>query len=172
MKFQIDKKQFLDSRGRPLTQSLFLEIGYNVDYAVYTLKDYDYEYNGKVYPSLKRLYLAHEDPIEYDFATTYLYSWDQWQRLCANKVASREVEQWRFELQLKLSSQAVRDIIASTEEEGGFQARKYVAERGWNKNPVGRPKKDTSELDKKIAERLDNEYNEDVSRVLEFTRKM
>lgn len=166
----IDKKKFLDVRGRPLTQSLFLEIGYNVDYAIYTLKDYDHEYNGEVYPSLKRLYLAHEDPIEYDFANTYLYSWEQWQRLCENKLVSSYVEQWRFELQLKLSSQAVRDIISSTEDEGGFQARKYVAERGWNKNAVGRPKKDTTEIDKKIAERLNNEYEDDVARVLEFRR--
>lgn len=166
----IDKKKFLDVRGRPLTQSLFLEIGYNVDYAIYTLKDYDHEYNGEVYPSLKRLYLAHEDPIEYDFANTYLYSWEQWQRLCENKLVSSHVEQWRFELQLKLSSQAVRDIISSTEDEGGFQARKYVAERGWNKNSVGRPKKDTTEIDKKIAERLNNEYEDDVARVLEFRR--
>lgn len=171
MKFQVDKKKFLDNRGRPLTQSLFLEIGYNVDYAIYTLKDYDHEYNGVVYPSLKRLYLAHEDPVEYDFASTYLYSWEQWQRLCENKLVASHIEQWRTELQLKLSSQAVRDIIASTEEEGGFQARKYVAERAWNKGAVGRPKKDTSAIDKKIAERLDSEYADDVARVLEFRRE-
>lgn len=166
----IDKKKFLDVRGRPLTQSLFLEIGYNVDYAVYTLKDYDHEYNGVVYPSLKRLYLAHEDPIEYDFANTYLYSWEQWQKLEKNRVVAPHIEKWRFELQLKLSSQAVRDIISSTEDEGGFQARKYVAERAWNKNAVGRPKKDTSEIDKKIADRLDSEYEDDVARVFEFRR--
>lgn len=166
----IDKKKFLDVRGRPLTQSLFLEIGYNVDYAVYTLKDYDHEYNGVIYPSLKRLYLAHEDPIEYDFANTYLYSWEQWQKLEKNRVVAPHIEKWRFELQLKLSSQAVRDIISSTEDEGGFQARKYVAERAWNKNAVGRPKKDTSEIDKKIADRLDSEYEDDVARVFEFRR--
>lgn len=39
----IDKKNFLDNRGRPLTQSLFLEVGYNTEYAYYTLKDFDYE---------------------------------------------------------------------------------------------------------------------------------
>lgn len=166
----IDKAKFLDVRGRPLTQSLFLEIGYNTDYAVYTLKDFDHEYQGKTYPSLKQLYLAHEDPVEYDFATTHLYSWDQWQQMCDSKVLLPHIEKWRFELQLKLSSQAVRDIIASTEEEGGFQARKYVAERSWNKNPVGRPKKDTSELDRKLEERLNNEFKDDVARVVEFRR--
>jgi len=81
-----DKSKLIDTRGRPLTQSLFLEIGYNVEFAVYTLKEFDYEYDGRLYPSLKRLYLQHEDPVEYSFVDTYLYNWDQWQRLCANKV--------------------------------------------------------------------------------------
>ena len=48
---EIDKSKFLDSEGRPLTQSIFLEVGYN-DYAIYTLKENDHEYNGKIYPSL------------------------------------------------------------------------------------------------------------------------
>lgn len=167
----VDKSKLLDVRGRPLTQSLFLEIGYNVDYAIYTLKDYDHVYDGVNYPSLKRLYLAHEDPLEYDFANTYLYSWDQWQRLCDSRVTAPHIEKWRYELNLKLSSQAVRDIISSTEDEGGFQARKYVAERAWNKNAVGRPKKDTSEMDKKIEERLNDEFSEDISRVVSFPRR-
>ena len=59
------------SDGRPITQSLFLEIGYT-EHAVYTLKDDDYEYNGKVYPSLKKAYLELEDTTEYDFANQYL----------------------------------------------------------------------------------------------------
>lgn len=168
----IEKSKMLDVRGRPLTQGLFLEIGYNTDYAVYTLKDNDHEYGGHTYPSLKRLYLAYEDPLEYGFASEYLYSWDQWQRLCENKLLMGHIQKWRYELNLKLSSQAIRDIISSTEDEGGFQARKYVAERAWNKNSVGRPKKDTSEMDKKIEERLNNEFSEDIGRVLEFNRSL
>ena len=66
----IDKSRLVDGQGKPLTQSLFLEIGYT-DFSVYTLKDQDYEYNDKVYPSLKRLYLEMEDPTEYEFARMF-----------------------------------------------------------------------------------------------------
>ncbi|MFM0827351.1 hypothetical protein, partial [Klebsiella oxytoca] len=62
---KIDKKLLKDTMGRPLTQGLFLEIGYNTEYAVYTLEDEDKEYKGKTYPALKKLYLACEDPTEY-----------------------------------------------------------------------------------------------------------
>lgn len=67
----MDKELLKDKMGRPLTQSLFLEIGYS-DYAVYSLKDEDYEYQGKVYPSLKKLFLASGDPTGYTTATENL----------------------------------------------------------------------------------------------------
>lgn len=162
---EIDKKRFLDIKGRPLTQSLFLEIGYQEDFAVYTLKDWDWMYNGKTYPSIKQLYLAHEDPTEYDFACTYFLGWNHWLRLCRNKAFAKHVEEWRTELELKLSSAAIRTILDLSEGEKGFQAAKYIAERAWNKHPVGRPKKDTSEQDAMIEERLNEEFKEDVARL-------
>ena len=69
----MDKNSLKSTNGIPLTQSLFLEIGYT-DYAVFTLKDDDYEYKGRVYPSLKRLYLEMEDVGEYEFATGNVYA--------------------------------------------------------------------------------------------------
>ena len=50
----IDKSKLKATNGVPLTQGLFLEIQYG-EFAVFTLKDEDYEYNGKIYPSLKNL---------------------------------------------------------------------------------------------------------------------
>ena len=165
---EIDKSKLVDSMGRPLTQGLFLEIGYNTDFAVYTLKDFDWEYEGVTYPSLKRLYLAHEDPGEYDFASTYLLGWGHWMRLYnKNQILRKHIDEWRTELELKLSSQAIRDIIQMSGEERGFQAAKYVAERQWNKSPVGRPKKDTSERDAKIEARLNDEFADDIKRLRE-----
>ncbi len=164
---EVDKKKMLDVRGRPLTQSLFLEMGYQEDFAMYTLKDWDWQYNGKTYPSIKRLYLAHDDPLEYDFATTYFLGWNHWLRLCENKAIRKFIDEWRTELELKLAAQSVRNIIDMTADEKGFQAAKYVAERGWNKNPVGRPKKDTSYQDAKIDERLNEEFGDDVKRLKE-----
>ena len=162
---EVDKKKFLDTMGRPLTQSLFLELGYDEEKAVYTLKDWNWDFKGKTYYSIKQLYLAHDDPGEYSFATTYFLGWNHWLRLCENKAIRKHIDEWRTELELKLASQAIRDIIGMSAEERGFQAAKYVAERQWNKNPVGRPKKDTSERDAKIQERLNSEFADDVARL-------
>jgi len=165
---RVDKTRLKDSRGRPLTQSLFLEVGYNTDFAVYTQKDEDYEYKGKLYPSLKRLYLEHEDPTEYDFACTYLLGWSQWQRICANKIFAKMVDSWRIELELKLRSQAVRDIIGISTSDKGFQAAKWLADKGWDKRSAGRPSKSDIERETKIQADIAEEYSADVSRLEDY----
>lgn len=151
--------------GRPITQSLFLEIGYSGS-AIYTLGEEDKEYKGKIYPSLKRLYLEHEDVTEYDFANTYLLSWSHWQRLCNNKQVRKHIDEWRFELELKLRSAGIKAIIeAALDEDGGFQAQKYLADKGWEKIGAGRPKKDTSEVDARQEELLREDFSADIVRM-------
>lgn len=161
----MDKSRLLDSSGRPLTQSLFLEIGYS-DYAVYTLKEQDYEYKGKVYPSLKALYLKEEDPTEYSFATKHLLGWQHWKRLCENKAISKHIEEWREELELKIRSQAVRDMVnMCASENGNYSAAKFLADRGWDKRAAGRPSKKDKEAHLRMEERLADEFEADLKRL-------
>jgi hypothetical protein len=162
----MDKSKLKDGRGRPLTQSLFLEVGYNTEYAVYTQKDDDYDYKGKLYPSLKKLYLEHEDPTEYDFASTYLLGWQHWQRIVRNKVLCKMVEEWREELELKLRSQAVRQIRDLSYEDKGFQAAKWIADKGWDKRAAGRPSNADIERETKMQANINEEYNADVVRLI------
>lgn len=157
------KEQMLDSTGKPMTQSLFLEIGYN-EHAVYTLKDDDYEYNGKLFPSLKKLYLAKEDPTEYEFAVEYLLGWRHWKRLCENKLIRKYIDEWREELELKLRSRGVKESIKAAEA-GGFQAAKWLADRGWEQRGAGRPSKAEVEREKKFQSRVTDEYGADVVRL-------
>src|SRR5574337_457896 len=95
-----DKSKMVDTNGIPLTQSLFLEMGYNTDYAMYTLKDRNHEYKGVLYPSLKALYLEESDPTEYLFADKYLLGYQHWKRICRNKMLLPYVEEWREELEI------------------------------------------------------------------------
>lgn len=163
---EVDKDKLKDNRGRPLTQSLFLEIGYNTKFAVYTMKDDDHEYEGKTYPSLKKLYLAHEDPTEYDFATTYLLGWQHWQRIVRSKLFIKMIGEWREELELKLRSQAVRGIIDLSLDEKGFQAAKWIADKGWDKRAAGRPSNADIDRETKIQSKINEEYNADVVRLI------
>lgn len=166
----IEKDKLQDTMGRPLTQSLFLELQYS-EYAVYTLKEDDYEYKGKTYPSLKKLYLKEEDPTEYAFATKYLLGWQHWKRLCENKAIAKHIEEWREELELKLRCQAIRDMQnLCASENGNYSAAKFLADRGWEKRGAGRPSKADKERHLRIEERLDQEFGADVARMEDYRK--
>lgn len=160
----MDKNVLKSSNGIPLTQSLFLEIGYT-DYAVYTLKDEDYEYKGKVYPSLKKLFIEMEDVGEYLFACKYLLGWDHWQRLCSNKQVAEHIEKWRYELELKLRSKAIMEIKNKSKFEKGINASKWLAEKGWDKRKAGRPTKEDIQKETRIQADLDRQFQEDLKRL-------
>lgn len=160
---EINKELLLGADGRPVTQSLFLELGYT-DLAIYTLKEQDHIYNGKVYPSIKRLYLETEDPTEYEFATSYFLSWGHWLRICENKAVRKYIDEWREELEYKLRSQAVKQLMKSAAK-GNSQSAKWFADRGWVNRAAGRPSKLEVEKEKKVQASLNGEYGADVLRM-------
>jgi hypothetical protein len=162
---EIDKSKFKDKMGRGLTQALFLEYNYDENLAVYTLDDQDKIYNGRVYPSLKRLYLACDDPIEYDFATTHLLGWNHWKKLLGNQFCLRHITEWREELELKLASESFKQILDQSEE--NYQASKWLAEKGWKKKGAGRPVKDKGDLE--LDKRIEEEFSADIIRMEKFT---
>lgn len=163
-----DKSKFKDSGGRYLTQSLFLEYGYDTKYAVYTLADADKEYDGVLYPSLKRLYLQTADPTGYEFANTYLYNFEQWERITANKTLYAEIEQWERELEVLLRSRAIKQIMSLGYD--SFQAAKWAADGHWNVKR-GRPSKAEQERERAIREEALRDASDDASRVLQFKQR-
>ena len=164
----MDKSKLKDTMGRPLTQGLFLEIGYNTQYAVYTLEDEDKLYKGVMYPSLKKLYLAAGDPTEYMFAKANLLNWQHWRRLNDNKVLCAYFDDWREELEVMLRSEAIQGIIDDTANDGSFQAKKWLADRGWVKEKVGRPSKQERERETRIHERVNDALMSEVERMDKF----
>lgn len=157
----IDKSLFKDDRGRFYVQSLFLEDSYDVRYAVFTFDGEDKEYKDKTYISLKKRYLDWSDPTEYDFAQNWVFDWNHWQRLCNNKVIGRHIDEWRKELKLKLQAEGINTMINLATEQNSYQAAKYLAECGWDRNEKGRPSKEQieGELKKRADEAAD--WNED-----------
>lgn len=157
----------VDELGRYRTQSLLLELGYSKD-AVYSLKEIDYEYKGKLYPSLKRLYLQMSDPTEYQFAMSYFASWDQWQRICANKQITPHVEAWRFEMEVKMRSEGIAAVRkhSKSHNPNAWQAAKWLADKGWDVRGPGRPTKDEVEHNKKVQSHILNEFEQDAERLV------
>ena len=162
----MDKTKFKDSMGRGLTQSLFLEINYDPKVAVYTLEDNDKTYKGEVFPSLKKLYLAEEDLVEYDFASKHLLGWDHWMKLNGNRQLKRHFDKWRIELELSIRSAAIKSIIdTASDSDKGFQASKWLADRGWDKRAAGRPSKEDVQRETSIMTKIQDEYAEDFERL-------
>lgn len=163
----VEREQMLDSAGKPITQSLFLEVGYTDD-AIYTLKEVDYTYNGKLYKSLKLLYMEMADPTEYEFANTYLLGWKHWMRICDNKILRKHIDEWREELEVKLRCEAARHVMSQARS-GSFQAAKWVADKGWGVRGAGRPSKLEQEKHKRINDLVTEEYQNDVVRMFKQT---
>lgn len=156
------RDKFKDKGGRLLTQSLFLEINYDTDFAMFTFNDRDKLYKGKTYTSLKKLYLQEEDKHEYVFATTHLDGWNHWQRLLANKVLRKHIDEWREELEVLLISKGLQKVL-DLADEGNFQAAKYIADGKWEIRR-GRPSKQELARQSKLQERIEEDFNSDFTR--------
>lgn len=157
------KSKMKDKMLRPMTQALFLELGYD-DYAIFTLKEQDYFYEGKMYPSIRRLFLSCQDPTEYEFANKYLLGWRHWQRIQENKAIRKFIDEWRDEFEVKLRAQGI-GLAISAAKTGAFQASKWLASGEWKQRGAGRPSKAEVEREKKIQASLVNEFDADVVRL-------
>ena len=165
--FVPDKSKFKDKMGRYLTQSLFLEYQYDHEVAIYTLKDNDYEFEGKMFPSLRKLYLEMMDPTEYEFANKYLWGWEHWQRIVENKQMFAHIQRWQEELEVKIRAQAVKRMLNL---DGNFNAVKWAADGHWNVRR-GRPTKAERERERKIRDRAVEETMDDASRIAHLVPK-
>lgn len=157
-----NRAKFKDDKGAYITQSLFLEVGYDAERAIYTFSDEDKEYQGNTYKSLRKLYLDMADPTEYHFATTYLWGWEHWQRIVNNKLLAAEVTKWREELEVKLRAIGVRNIIAQSG--NTMVAAKWVADGQWD-TARQRKTKEGKAAEKHVRERAHKEAQDDSNRI-------
>ena len=157
-KKEFDDNPFMNANGAWYTTSLFYEMGYS-ELAVYTTRDTDQEINGKVYPSLKRLYLEEEDVTEYEFAIKHLGGWKHWKALLNSPKIAAMIEDWREELELKIRARGLKAVIRQAGE--SFQASKFLADRGWVDNRT----KAARQSNRKQKQRMKEEFSEDIERL-------
>lgn len=169
---EIDKSKFKDENGRFIVQGLFLEDRYNTSLAYYTTKDEDHKYKGRVYPSLKRLYIEEGDILEYDFANKYLVNWEHWQRIVNNKWLNTFVTSWRDELLISIKGEALASIIDMAVENNSYQAAKYLLDEGWIAKDKGRPS--NKEIDRKLQEKVElrERFTKDIERMEQHMEKL
>ena len=139
---------YKDVQNRFRTKSLFFEHASPEMRGKYetpfTLAEEDTEKGGKMYISMKRLYLQYRDPTEYTFAIEVLGSYEAWRLLKKSKFFMPHAEAWAEELTLMLQAEGIAAVRAEVAmgEKGSSTAAKWLAEKGWDKESrKGRPAK-------------------------------
>lgn len=156
-------------------KDIFLEREYDTTTS-YTLKDEDFTYQGKVYPSLYRLYMEMEDITEFQFAQKYIGSYKTWETLCNSVFFNQYVQQWRKELELKIKARALNEIIyiaADENDKNKFTANKLLLEKGYkvekSKDPSsgkrGRPSKEEILSHADMLAQTEAKIKEDFERI-------
>lgn len=151
--------------GAVLTQGLFVEMSQaNKEDAPYTLKDQDIVRKGITHLSLKKLYLAStlDDPTEYHFISTYLYSLDHWDKLCDCNFFIPHLDIWRRTKDMRMKAEMLQIIRTEARSESG-------------KNKYGAAKTILDSLEKKEKNAKedsapkqvqDDPYNKDYERLM------
>lgn len=113
-------------------------------------------------------FVALKDPTGRKWALTYLGDWTHWLRLMRCPWFREAYESWIVELNLQLKSEAINKIMELMSSENPSQAlaaAKFIATKGYDQTPRGRPSK--AEVDgevKRAAEALAVE-DEDMQRI-------
>lgn len=126
-----DNMIFRAANGNWFTKQLFFETTLsNKENVVYTLKYVDH----LGYPSLYRLYMEASDPTEYQFAITHLGGWPHWEELLENNWFKPYIAGWRRELEVKLKSMALANLIiqsTSPDPKTSVPVNRYLLDKDW-----------------------------------------
>jgi hypothetical protein len=162
------RPDFIDSHGRYRTQSLFKQYKIESSAAYFTVgKRHEFNPDGSSqYLSLYRLFMDIGDPSEYQFANAVFEDWEQWNRICKNKVLSSQlrIPAWRAELEVKIRSLGITENIQAARE-GNVQSAKWLAEKKWSNRTAGRPNKQEVAKEMSIEKAIQSETDDELSRL-------
>ena len=161
--------KYKSHQGAFLTDSLFYELAGGRECAIYTLKDEDITRKGKLYLSLKQLFIAEGDPTGYSFSQKYLGGYRHWTRLLNSPKVGPHVEEWCEELDVKLVSEGIRsmaEMARDPDSKGHQAASKILMEKGFKtKRTAGRPTKKEKESHLAFDSRVADSVSDDLIRI-------
>lgn len=119
--YEAFKHVLIDSTGRKLTTGLFEELS-DKDSSikpVFKLADW------------RRVYVTIADPTEYQSAMALIGNWEHWQALLTSNPFMAQLEQWRKEVEVKVRSEAMMEMVKQSKGSKGTMAAKWLAEAGF-----------------------------------------
>lgn len=126
------------------TEGLFLETATNEKEALFSLQTWDKTKNGILYPSLHNLYVNTCDVAEFEFANTFMASYQHWLTVKGKPFFKEHYAAMVEELNAKLRSKSLNTMLEQVEGGTASQATlKYLADNDYiPKNKVGKPKRE------------------------------
>ena len=117
----------------------------------------------------RNVFIAMSDPTEYAPALELAGSWPEWCRMKKDwkEFADVILISWLAEVEVKLRSDAVRQLCAQAAGPQGAVSAKWIAEGRYNPTKAGRPSKYEIEKQAKIEARIADEVGDDIARVHE-----
>lgn len=123
--YETNKAKLVDATGQMLTTGLFEETQRKHGSSappVFKLSEW------------RKVYVEIADPTEYTAAMELIGSWEHWLALRANPILSRIFDEWLQEVEVKLRSLGVRELMkvaAKTGSPGASAAARWLAEGGY-----------------------------------------
>jgi hypothetical protein len=137
--YEANKSKLLDSTGRRITSGLFHELNDSGVTPVFYLKDW------------KKVYVDIADPTEYETAMELIGDWDHWKILRSNPIVAAHFDEWAKEVETKVRSKAIKQMMIQSKTDKGAAAARWLAEAGFVLEK--RPKKVNDEAAREAAER-------------------
>lgn len=117
----------------------------------------------------RRRFVAAADPTEYAAAIELVGGWKEWQSFKKQWKEFREVIliEWLAEVEVKLRSESIRNLSMQAMDSKGAAAAKWLAEGKYKPKQAGRPSNAEIEKQAKIQARIEDEVEDDITRVAE-----
>ena len=141
---------FKDKMGRWITSGLFKETAQSKDYILWRLDE------------ARVLYVETGDPTGYQFAVQHAGGWKHWLALKESPALKHHILQWEEELDAKVRSIALGNIVKLAEGDKGYQASKFLTDGGWKPKEMGRPTKEKIEREGRVKSAMYREFDLEV----------
>lgn len=136
--YEANKSKLIDSRGVRLTAGLFEELNDSGVTPVFKLSDW------------RKVYVDIADPTGYQAAMALIGDWEHWQLIAKSPAFAPHLEAWNREVEVKLRSDGLKQLIKQSKGPTGTAAARYLAEAGYARGDGRKKKKDSEEVDKAV----------------------
>lgn len=111
----------------------------------------------------RRVYIEHSDPTEYQPAMELVGDWGHWLTIRNYPTLKPHFDVWQQEVEVKLRSEALVQMMKHSKKDGGTAASKWIAEGGYVKRDTRR--KNEKQMEDTIKKGVSDRVSKDAERL-------